>query len=361
MQRGYRGPLHRPLLMLMLLLLVPVMPVVAVSLGDMVVLSTPGEPLRAHIPLSLQADESLAELQITLATVEEYAQRDIPRAGLLQGLRLALLDRGNNSAHLQLFGEQPWQGEAAQLLLMVSWPQGQMTLPYKLAAVSATEKVTPVYVEVAPNETLDQIAIRLSNGRNRSYLHMMYALFLANPDAFYRGNMNNLKTGSTLRVPGDEELYALSDREVFEGIRKQHELWQPLRESKPEGVAQAGAVPSGTAAGLKPSDNPDALQQQLQQVIAESEIISRENEALRQRLLSLEQRMQGVAGQVLGYADDEAPVKAPSPSEQQAEALPAEEKEEGLPASALFAAIVLVLLFVFYIWYSTGHPHRGRS
>ncbi len=40
---------------------------------------------------------------------------------------------------------------------------------------------------------------------------MMYALFLANPDAFYHGNMNNLKGGVRLRVPTEEALFQLTD------------------------------------------------------------------------------------------------------------------------------------------------------
>ena len=367
MLRGIGGRL----LHVLLLLLLPMMPAAAVTLGDMVVRSTPGEPLRAHIPLTLQSDESLAEVHITLATAEEYEQRHISRAGLLQGLRLALLDRGDNRIRLQLFGEQVWQGEAARLLLMVSWPKGQMELPYKLAAVTPAEEAVPVYVEVTQDETLDQIAIRLSQGRNRSYLHMMYSLFLANPDAFYRGNMNNLRTGRTLRVPSDEELYSLSDREVFDGIRQQYELWKQLRESKQQSGTQAGEVLAGMSAeqteGLDLSGNPDALQQRLQQVAAESETIRQENEVLRQQLSALEQRMQSVAGQVLEYADaDTVPLNeqsAQQKTEPKIEALPekAEDTGEGLSAFAMFAAIVLVLLFVLYIVYSTGHKHRGRS
>ena len=97
------------------------------------------------------------------------------------------------------------------------------------------------------------------------------------------------------------------------------------------------------------------------------ETIRQENEALRQQLKALEQRMQSVAGQVLEYADaDVAPPGEQLPQQKtkpETEALSekADESEEGLSASVMFAAIVLVLLFVFYIIYSTGHKHRRRS
>jgi pilus assembly protein FimV len=368
MLKGSWGRALRTLLMLLLLL--PALQAAALSLGDMVVHSLPGEPLRAHIPITLYGDELLAELHITLATAEEYEQRHIPRAELLQGLRLALLDKGKGRVHLQLFAEQPWQGDAVQLLFMINWPTGQMEQQFKLAAVTPAEEATPVYAEVAQDDTLDEIAIRLSKGRNRSYLHMMYALFLANPDAFYRGNMNNLRTGRTLRVPTDEELYRLSDREVFAGIRQQYEQWQQLRESKQQRGTQAGEALTGMSteqvSELDLSSNPAALQQRLQQVAAESEAILKENEELRQRLHALEQRMQNVAGQVLDYAEADVPVTKPLPVQQKAETevetLPDkdDESEAGLSAWAMFLAIILVLLFAFYIWYSTSHLQRER-
>lgn len=361
----------RPLLMLLLLL---PLPVAALSLGELVVRSVPGEPLRAHIPFTVLPGETLTEVRVTLASLEEYQKRHISRSGLLQGLGIALLDRGQGEGRVQLFAEQPWQGDEVVLLLLVEWSRGQMERQYKLAAVTPVADTTPVYVEVAQNETLDEIAIRLSKGRNRSYLHMMYALFLANPEAFYRGNMNNLKTGRTLRIPSNEELYALSDAEVFGGIRQQYEQWQQLRESSEQRGTQAGEALVGMsaeqAAGLNLSDDADVLQQRLQQVAAEGEAIRKENEALRQRLHALEQRMQSVAGQVLDYAEADAvpnnqsspqkPVQKPVPK---AEVQPGEteKSEEGLSASTMFSAIVLVLLFVFYILYSTGHKHRGRS
>ena len=357
-----------------LLLLLP-LNAAALSLGDMVVSSMPGEPLRAHIPYTLLPGEGLTEVHVTIATAEEYARRHIPRADMLQGLRLALLDKGEGKGHLQLFGEQPWQGEAAELLFMVNWSKGQMERHYQLVAVAPTAvsagNSAPNYVEVAQDETLDEIAIRLSKGRNRSYLHMMYALFQANPAAFYRGNMNNLKSGQTLRVPSDAELYALSDREVFAGIRLQYEQWQQLRESTGQRATQAGEALAGMseeqASGLDLTGDSVALQQRLAQVASESEAIRRENEALRQRLAVLEQRVQNVAGQVLEYAEAKPPaaeVTTPAPQDRpqpRPEATSQPPAEEGLGATAMAAAILLVLLFALYIWYSTGHPHRGRS
>ena len=351
--------------LIVLLLLLPLQ-TMAVSLGDLTVRSVPGEPLRAHIPFTLLPGENLAEVRVTLASAEEYQKRKLSRVAMLDGTSIALLDRGEGKGRVQLFAEQPWRGDEVELLLLVSWDKGLMERQYKLAAITPAEESTPLYVEVAQDESLDEIAIRLSKGRNRSYLHMMYALFQANPEAFYRGNMNNLKSGRTLRIPTNEELYKLTDREVFDGIRQQYEQWQQLRDSRQQRGTQAGEALVGMSAEQAAAldlSNPDALQQRLKQVGSDGELLRKENEALRQRLAALESRMQSVAGQVLDYAGDDAVADKPSTTKAEPGAEPEknDETEEGLSASTMFSAIVLVLLFVFYILYSTGHKHRGRS
>ncbi len=376
MRRGSQGV---TLCLLAVLLLLPLQ-AVAVSLGDLTVRSVPGQPLRAHIPFTLLPGETLAEVHVTLASAEEYQKRKLPRVALLETTAIAMQDRGEGRGRVQLFAEQPWQGDAVELLLLVSWDKGQMERHYKLAAVTPAEEATPVDVEVAQDESLDEIAIRLSKGSNRSYLHMMYALFLANPDAFYGGNMNNLKSGRTLRVPSNEELYKLSDREVFDGIRSQYEQWQQLRESQQQRGTRAGEALAGMSTeqteALDLSANSDALQQQLSQVTRDSEALREENEELRARLQALEQRMQSVAGQVLEYAEDGTPLAPPPPPAQPVQQEPKQPEPEassatkregeeeaagGLSGLTMFFAVVLVLLFVFYLIYSTGRPHRGHS
>ncbi len=378
MRRGSQGV---TLCLLAVLLLLPLQ-AVAVSLGDLTVRSVPGQPLRAHIPFTLLPGETLAEVHVTLASAEEYQKRKLSRVALLEGTAIALQDRGEGRGRVQLFAGQPWQGDAVELLLLVSWDKGQMERHYQLAAVKPAAETTPVNVEVAQDESLDEIAIRLSKGRNRSYLHMMYALFLANPDAFYGGNMNNLKSGRTLRVPSNEELYKLSDREVFDGIRQQYEAWQQLREPRQQRGTRAGEALAGMSAeqteALDLSGDADALQAQLNQVASDSEALRKENEELRARLQALEQRMQNVAGQVLEYAGDgvpPTPLAPPAQPVQQEQKQPEpeaalvtesesegeEEADGGLSGLTMFFAIVLVLLFVFYIIYSTGRPQRGRS
>lgn len=345
----------------------------AVTLEDLVVKSLPGQPLKAVIPVNLQ-DTPLASLKLRLASAGEYASQGISYHNALQELKIALLDMGHGRARVEVFGSKPWQGEEVILLLQLDWPRGEIQQHFRISAVlPEAEPSVPVYIEVQKDETLDQIAIRANKGRNRSYLHMMYALFKANPDAFYQGNMNNLKRGQHLRIPNDEELYHLSDREVYTGIREQERHWRELRERKQTDK-------DAPANGLN-----ESLEQQLRRLSSESEQAQQENRALRQRLQQVEQRMLQMTEQVLDYAAQpiESPVvpaATPSPQVAAEEPLvapeskleseigqdlpvspPPVEQEEELSLSTVLAAAVMVLLFGFYIVYSVGHPHRGRS
>ena len=338
----------------------------ALTLGDLVVHSRPGEPLRASIPLSLQGEEQLAQLHVTLATADVYEQQRLERPPFLDGMRIGLLAKGEASAHIQLFGEQPWQGEEAVLLLQAAWPQGQLSQRFRLAGISrddTTAGQTPLFVEVAENETLDTIAIRLSAGRNRSYLHMMYALFLANPDAFYRGNMNNLKGGARLRVPTEEELYQLSDAQVFSGIRQQSEQWQQQREQSSAATAAGTDNADKVAVGLEAE--PQAQQQQMRQIAEENEAIQRRNEELKARLARLEQQMQQMTEQVLEYpptedngpaSADRKPVTKPTSGGEEDGKL----RSEGLPAYVMLVAMLLALAAGVLVWrYAPALRGRG--
>lgn len=355
----------------------------ALTLGDLVVYSRPGQPLRATIPLTLQENEPLAQTRATLATVEQYKAQHVAYPPFLEGMRIALLDKGEGHARLQLFGEKLWQGEEAVLLVEVSWPQGQMSQRFHIAAVSAADAsgaATPRYVEVGDNDTLDAIAIRLSRGSNRSYLHMMYALFKANPDAFYGGNMNNLKHGARLRVPTETELYQLSDAEVFRGIREQ--TAESQKKSAQDGTGGAGSVLAGIsdeqAAALINGKSPEELQAQLQRLNKENEAMLQRNEELKTRLAKLEQQMQQMSQQVLEYPanPENAPSKPVPSNEEKGEEVKTDtdaaannkgadkqtgtsQQTEGLPDYLFGLVMVLVVGAAVVVWRRAIPRQRG--
>ena len=71
---------------------------------------------------------------------------------------------------------------------------------------------------------------------------MMLALLRENPEAFADGNVNRLRRGAVLRLPDAASLQAVSAREAFAEIQRQHEVWQGYRN-------QAAAAPAPQPVG----------------------------------------------------------------------------------------------------------------
>ena len=170
---------------------------------------------------------------------------------------------------------------------------------------------------------------------------MMVALYRANPDAFYRDNINNLKSGVRLRVPSDEELYRLSDAEVFATLREHKARWQQDNEK----------------ARLEQEEA--AKRAQLQQVTEDNAEVERRNQELKQRLARLEQQMNSMSRQVLEYAPQTTEPPAKMPEAPRPVTAPAKASEtEGLSAGWMLALMVLVSGMVFGIWRYA--PRRAR-
>lgn len=306
----------------------------ALSLGDLVVESAPGEPLRAMIPVTLKSEESLAELRVNVASGAAYARQQLKRPALLQGARIALQARGDNRGRIILSGEHPWQGEEVQVLLQLNWPQGELSRRFRIIPVSAEAEQKPRYVEVVENESLATIAMRLSEHSNRSFMHMMVALYRANPEAFYRNNLNNLKRGARLRVPSSKELYQLNDAEVFATLREHEERLNKSGKTTPEEEEKA---------------------QQLEQLRTENSQIEQRNRELKERLGRLEQLMGSVSRQVLEHKPIADPVPAPTesvdeplapaPEPEQSEA----EEESSIGGEAQGLSLLTVVLMMLIV------------
>src|SRR5690606_170186 len=65
-------------------------------------------------------------------------------------------------------------------------------------------------VTVAPNDTLWQIAAQNRPDNAVSVQQMMLAIQRANEGAFIDGNINGLRTGEVLRIPGIDEVLAVN-------------------------------------------------------------------------------------------------------------------------------------------------------
>ncbi len=108
---------------------------------------------------------------------------------------------------------------------------------------AAEAPITGTTYRVSSGDTLTKIARSLHADTPASVDQTMMAVYRANPDAF-GGNINILRRGAVLRVPGADEIAALNQTEAMNEVHRQMSEWRG------EGGA---AAPSGHLRLVSPS------------------------------------------------------------------------------------------------------------
>jgi pilus assembly protein FimV len=200
-------------------------------------------------------------------------------------------------------------------------------------------------------ETLWSIATRVRPDESISIQRMMLALLEANPEAFNVNNINELRKGEVLRIPGREEIGPDDKSLAMAEVRRQHVLWdeyrgrlagvQPLT---PEGAAVAPGAGAGVpeaamdedaaarlqvlaagaaqGAGAPGSEvQTEELRNQLNLALEDADSKQRENQELSERLAETEQIIVDLK-RMLELKDEELAELQDSLREQQAAPAP---------------------------------------
>ena len=246
---------------------------VAASFGHARILSPQGEPLIIQIPVR---DLSAADAQALSA--QAAAATDWSRAGLtppvaLDSLRVSVEPGVRPEGRmLRVSSNQPLSGPLADLLLDVRTASGMQRYQVSLvtgarapaappaaptagqagaatagAAHTSGSRVPQGAIRVRRGDTLFAIARRHAVEGVTVY-QMMMALQRANPQAFIQQNVNLVKAGAQLTVPGMDELLAISDREARRQFQIQAAAFAAMRGRLAGAAAsvpaQAGNAPS---------------------------------------------------------------------------------------------------------------------
>lgn len=128
---------------------------------------------------------------------------------------------------------------------------------------AAAPRIANEYGPVRPNQTLWSIANRARPNRSVSVDQMMQAILQANPDAFIKHNINNLKAGQILRIPTAGEVDAINAAHARAATLQQNEDWRNKRTapSAPAPVPKQAQAPT-PAPAVKPAPKtaPEAAQ-----------------------------------------------------------------------------------------------------
>jgi pilus assembly protein FimV len=139
--------------------------------------------------------------------------------------------------------------------------------PESSAAPSSTETAAPVAegtYRVAQGDTLTKIARSLHASSRGDIDQAMIAMYRANPEAF-GGNINILRRGAVLRVPGGDEIAALNQSEAMGEVHRQMDAWRGNSDTASSGHLRlvtpgAGSGTSNSSSESASSGEAQALQ-----------------------------------------------------------------------------------------------------
>jgi len=275
----------------------------AVDMGQVQVKSALGQPLLAEIPLHPASPAELQGLKVKLASSEQFA-----RAGIVGGRTdIPLHFSVATGAHpvIRITSSEPVNDPYLDLLIEVDGKDGPSVREYAILldppgshpvaatpapapvaaprpaspaprpaqrapapapqAAAATRTPAPAAVEngrlgpVQSGQTLSGIA-RSVTPTGVDVRQMMLALQQANPDAFYRDNINALKSGAVLRVPSASEAQAMSLAAAAAEVSRQNSDWRAGTPGKPAVVADAATRASSSGSPTTgAADNEDRL------------------------------------------------------------------------------------------------------
>jgi pilus assembly protein FimV len=280
----------------------------AAGLGKLVVTSALGQPLAAEIDLIAADKAELSSISASLANAQAFQDAKIDYAPALSTLRFQVETKPDGKAVLKVTSSKPVNDPFLDMLVELNWASGRMVREYTLLldppGIAATQTTPPVIASVpvaaAPATAAPRIAsspppvepmasnpasaapatgtkkskqgptaamrparsalvegeIKVKRGDTLSKIarqvkpegitleQALVGLFQANNEAFAGKNMNRLKSGARLKLPGADELAAISEQKARQEIQLHSSDWQAYRQKLAEGVANAPETPA---------------------------------------------------------------------------------------------------------------------
>jgi pilus assembly protein FimV len=230
----------------------------AAGLGKLTVLSSLGQPLRAEIELTAATADEAGQLVVKLASAEAFRAANIEFNPALMALRFAVEPK-NGRQVIKVSSVQPINEPFVDMLIELSGDSGRLVREYTFLldpadlraaqpaqvaapAEPASQRVAPAsqparpvarpapapaapvappaqskaagQVEVRAGDSLGRLAQTQPRPPGVSLDQMMVAIYRANPDAFFDGNMNRLKSGQILAVPDADTITGTNDADA---------------------------------------------------------------------------------------------------------------------------------------------------
>ncbi|RDE24468.1 hypothetical protein DV711_02445 [Motiliproteus coralliicola] len=249
----------------------------ALGLGEVKVSSALNQPLKAEIDLLQLRGLNASQIITGLADADDFFLAGVKPSAVLSDLNFKLDIKGGQG-RIILTSNEPIREPFLNFLIEVNWPSGRLVREYTVLldppvftagdlaprnqpvapvsqpkpmakAVQQGQAVKPASTApaaamtagpgtyyVKTDDTLWQIALRTRPDRSISPQQMMMAIQRANPDAFYNNNINRLKSGVVLEIPGKQEILGVGHSESMKEVKRQNTNWkgEPASAAEPE-------------------------------------------------------------------------------------------------------------------------------
>jgi pilus assembly protein FimV len=300
------------------------------GIGEIKLHSALNQNLDAEISLMLSAGERISDVKVSLAPPDKFDERGVPWSYFLSNISFEPSVRPDGSAVIKVRSREALKEPILDLLLQVTWPKGTSYRQFSLMvdppaayvqpvvpvtrvpetiasapaisapAASETSSYVPearpvgpdsvamapkpvrrvpkddivkgVYGPTRQNDTLWAIAEKASRPYKVSVEQMMIAIYQANPEAFYKDNVNALLARVKLKIPEREAVVKLSHQEALAEYNRQREAWK--NRSQPVSTEVAEAVRKSETQAERPIDNQLTLAAPAEATVAEKAVIT---------------------------------------------------------------------------------------
>jgi len=327
--------------------------VFAVGLGQIKQTSGLNQPLSAQIPLLSAGDLAEYELQASLASNKEFDKVGVDRVFFLNNIKFKTVRDENGQIAIVLSTRTPVKEPFLNFIVELNWPNGRILREYTLlldppifddSTVSSIEKSTSeppsssasqdsqanaesraprsrietketyessysgtTYGAVSSTDTLWSIATKVRPDSSVSIHQTLVAIYRANPDAFGKGNINNLLKGKVLDIPDADTIANVPQRAALQDMVTQNRKWRSGgarkivdRTGDKNSITRSDSTGSRLSLGNEEQEGSgnaqgygsdaaelEEVQVQLARTQEESATLQAENEALRARLAEI--------------------------------------------------------------------------
>lgn len=219
----------------------------ALELGPINVESHLNQPLKAFFTLQKAGETVIEDIHVSLADHMTYRSFGLPRTSFLNQLKFTLLEGQNGQHRVRVSTRERIMEPILEVLVRVTQKQNSLTRLYTLMVdpvdvsnLLRNSTPTPEQPEIdkpVANEnriTLDKSKVDRIEVKNKSIsliaqdsvLHEKYsvyqimrAFYLQNPQAFNKGNINFIQSGSLLIVPDESTVAEVPRREAIKFVK----------------------------------------------------------------------------------------------------------------------------------------------